>query len=118
MNNQLDIASVVDIEVLSQLFGLPTYGFFKRRVGYHSDRYGKNGHHISHQWEETTREEYVANVEKSRELRLKQFYGVNGKPFRESYWEYEQRLVTPGWPQVLIQHLEQYGKLEPEKNES
>lgn len=106
-----DLRDFIDIEAATAAFGEPQYGFFRQHVAYSSGRKrGAGQHYVSSESIEITEQEYRENVEQAKKNELARFFSNSKKPFRDSYWRYEKRVVTPGWPQVMQKMIEEFTK--------
>lgn len=54
--------------------------------------------------EPITREEYEANIEEEKRIRLEAFMGRWPKP----YWSYDKKLTRPGWREKLVELIASY----------
>ena len=109
--SDVTLESIVNVPLAKSLFGEPVYGYFRRHVAYSSGRKRGQGHHfVSCDSIPVTEQEYRENVDKSKATEHLRFFSDAKNPFRESYWRYEKRVVTPGWPQVIKNMIEEMEK--------
>jgi hypothetical protein len=57
--------------------------------------------------EPTTREDYEANIEEEKRIRMEAFMGR----WQKSYWSYEKKLTRPGWREKLVEIINNYSPI-------
>lgn len=98
-------------ECLSQLvslakaeFGESEFAYTKRHITWvWSRKRGEKGSHFQPvgPGEPTTKEEYEANIEEEKRIRLEAFMGR----WPKSYWSYDKKLTRPGWREKLVEMI-------------
>lgn len=106
-----ELSRFINIDAAIKELGEPQYGFFRVHVAYSSGRKrGLGQHFASSESIPISEEEYRLHIEQANEKERARFFSNPKKPFRESYWRYEKRMVVPGWPQAIAKMLAELEK--------
>jgi hypothetical protein len=94
--------SFCDVAALEAAFGAPAYSYFKEWV--QASGAGRNRRHYGSGYNEIPKEEYDANHAISRRTETARFMGTHPVG---SFYRYQIRLKTAGWPQALAKQLKE-----------
>ena len=95
------------VEIAKEEFCESEFAYYKRHIRWVWGRKrGEKGSHFSPigVGQPTTREDYEANIEEEKRIRLEAFMGR----WPKSYWSYEKKLTRPGWREKLVEIINSY----------
>jgi len=102
VNEELQL--VINIDKAVTLFGEPEYEFYKEYM--QSRGRGKDRRHMAISRTPVSKEEFDGEYRSSYRLEVERFMGR----FQGSFWRYDFKVKTPGWPQKLKSLLDQHVK--------
>jgi len=95
------------VELAKAEFGESEFAYSKRHVSWvYGRKRGQKGSHFIPigPGDPITQEEYEANIEEEKRIRLEAFMGR----WPKSYWSYEKKLTRPGWREKLVEMINSY----------